>query len=345
MAALWMKFPDEVLLSHEFTAKTREALEEVFSNSSPDSAWRQALTLLGMQAPQGEKPMIAWHKNKPYFNWSSYTSIISEGSITLGKSEGGTYTQAFRYRFKCIFGLLKIQWKVARFMAHPPKEIDRLVESIALGLALQVMIIRLGSDQHKMADWLASSDKAPEKYHGIIKQIQAIQVRRTEISDVWYERFALSGVLEENIEALPEYFWDDEKPQSALEPEVFDQNAGKWKGKSVCAGFITGVAIVADKGFDLKQIKAIKEEKNAPLVLVFRSARPETTELFEYASAVLFSNGGILSHACTVAREMGIPCVTALGAGFFKVVKEVVEKEQGYCWLQVDAGEATVERF
>ncbi len=339
MATLWLKFPDEVLLSHEFTPQTKEKLEEVFSYYSLQSPWRKALTLLGMCSVQNAETMIRWHKNKPYFNWSSYTNIISGGSVTLNQGEDNPYVQVFSYKPKHVLGLLKIQWKVARFLAKPPKDMDKLVESIALGLALQSLITRFGPDHNKMADWLAAPDKTPSKYRETIEQIQSIQVRRTEISDVWREHFDLSGVSDEDIDGLPEYYWDDRVLEIKDESGAPPQNTGLWRGKPVCAGSVTGIAVVAGSDLDLEQIKAMKAESSAPVIFVFRSARPETTELFEYADAILFSNGGVLSHACTVAREMGIPCVTDLGTDLYKFF----EGEQGKRWLQVDASEATVE--
>lgn len=44
-------------------------------------------------------------------------------------------------------------------------------------------------------------------------------------------------------------------------------------------------------------------------VLVCRSSAPSWTGLFAVAGAVITETGGILSHAATVAREYGIPCI------------------------------------
>lgn len=44
-------------------------------------------------------------------------------------------------------------------------------------------------------------------------------------------------------------------------------------------------------------------------VLVCRSTAPSWTGLFATVGAVVTDSGGILSHASTVAREYGIPCV------------------------------------
>lgn len=50
-------------------------------------------------------------------------------------------------------------------------------------------------------------------------------------------------------------------------------------------------------------------------VLVCRSTAPSWTALFATVGAVITDTGGILSHAATVAREYGIPCVVGTREG------------------------------
>jgi phosphoenolpyruvate synthase/pyruvate phosphate dikinase len=76
-----------------------------------------------------------------------------------------------------------------------------------------------------------------------------------------------------------------------------------------------------------------------PLVLLFAQARPETVELFPFASGLVFAEGGALSHACTVAREMNIPAVTAVGIGFLKQVEAAGE---GVVRVTIDGGTGRV---
>ncbi len=57
-------------------------------------------------------------------------------------------------------------------------------------------------------------------------------------------------------------------------------------------------------------------------VLIFTSARPDSILFFGQASAVLFLKGGLLSHACSIAREQMLPCVTGLGPRFVQALNQ-----------------------
>jgi hypothetical protein len=54
----------------------------------------------------------------------------------------------------------------------------------------------------------------------------------------------------------------------------------------------------------------------------------------------LFAEGGVLSPACTVARERNIPSITGLGPGFFELIKA-----SDKLWLNMDGSTATVARI
>lgn len=341
MDTLWLKFPDEVLLGHVYTAETKKKLEDIFSNATPQSQWMKSLAILGIKSGSiNNEPMIYWYMNVPYFNWTYYVSLISGGSVSLHKSESGGYVLRFNSGFRQIISLISIQWKIARFLAKANIVEDILIESIALGIALQAQIFRLGADSDKMPEWLAARDLTPQKHLNTINQIQAIQVRRTHISDVWKEHFNVSEQSEHNIEGLPDYFWDDDIPKENVKtfPTQNISEDGAWKGKSVCAGMVSGIAIVVKPKFKADDFLNIRKEYDAPLIFIFKNARPESVELFECADAVVFCNGGVLSHACTVAREMNIPCVTAIGSEFYESIKG-----RASLWLHVDAREGKVE--
>ncbi len=344
MATLWLKFPDEVLLCHVFTAETQARLEQIFSPSQTQSPWLHSLSLLGFKTSHDTAaPMIKWHNNAPYFNWSHYIKMISGGSVAMIKAPDGGYTQSFNYNVKHIIAFVGTQWKIARFLGKTPNIENPLVESITLGIALQGLIIGLGTNDDNLEKWLAAPESVPPKHRKAIKQMQAVQMRRTEITDVWRTQFIPAQHSEKIDEDLPDYFWDDQipAPNKKPRPENTTLDSNTWKGKSVCSGNVTGMAILIDSQSTLDHLKAIKKGNNAPLILVFKSARPDTTELFEGTDALVFCNGGVLSHACAVAREMHIPCVTALGSAFFSDV----QSHEKTVWLHVDAHNARVTKI
>ena len=108
--------------------------------------------------------------------------------------------------------------------------------------------------------------------------------------------------------------------------------ATSWRGLPVSSGTVTGRAVFLSRDLTLPVT-------SDPLIAVFLRARPETTELFGQVVAVVYAEGGALSHACTVAREQGMPCVTGLGRPFFTLLSG----RDGAVWLSVDGAAGTVD--
>jgi pyruvate,water dikinase len=330
MPTLWLKFPDDMPFPAQPSPEQKQRLEDIFSTTEENSPWNQALRLLRLAPVAGR--LIYWHLDAPYFNWSAMAKVISGGAISTVKTEHGAFAFHVSYAPRHLFALLASQWKIARFERRPPTE-DKIAESLALGLVLQSLLLRLGRDEKYLATWLAGSADIPPKYLATVKQIQAVQLQRTALSPAWQEIFPHRyGEAPQN---LPAYFWDIPPFMAAPEKTAPPAETGVWKGQSVCAGQVTGLAVVAT---DKTDFAALKAQHKAPLILVFSRARPETTELFGHAAALVFAEGGILSHACTVARERNIPAVTGLGDDFFKQIQSI-----NISWLAVDGGSGTAK--
>jgi len=336
MATLWLKFPDEVLFSSRFSSEDKRKLENIFSTMDPQSPWSQALARLRFRATEPNIRLIDWRRDAPYFNWSCLAGVVSGGAVQAVRAPDGGYEMRISYKREHLWALLASQWRIARFLRPDAREKNDLAESIALGLVLQALILRLGAQAGQMPGWLAAPDVAPQQYRKTIRQM-----RRTDMSNVWKDVFPASAGENAPPEGLPDFFWDDAAPvpgNKAAQPPADAGKDGVWKGLSVCAGTVTGLAVAVPAVPEPAKLLALKEKYKAPLILVFRRARPETTELFSYADAVVFTEGGVLSHACTVAREMSIPSVTAVGPGFYELVKSG-EK----IWLSLDGSGATVK--
>ncbi|MEK7153227.1 MAG: PEP-utilizing enzyme, partial [Patescibacteria group bacterium] len=48
-------------------------------------------------------------------------------------------------------------------------------------------------------------------------------------------------------------------------------------------------------------------------ILVAETTSPEIMPACRKAAAILTNEGGLLSHAAIISREMGIPCIVGLG--------------------------------
>lgn len=336
MIILWLKFPDEVLSSHRFTENEQQKLSAIFTAYDPQSPWRQALALLNLKTEQ--VPMIKWFSGCPYYNWSEMIRLTSGGIIAPVTTPDGGYILQTRYTLGGLYLLLATQWNITRFLTRPTPANGTLAESIALGIALQSLIMRLGGDMEKIAASLAATGTAPPRDQKILAQIQTIQMRRTTISSVW-KAFLPAQSSETALLDLPEFFWDSNSPSPpSIKNEINATQQDHWKAMAVCSGKIVGLAIAVGRNDTVDSLSALKKQSNAPLILIFRNARPQSVEFFPVADALLFAEGGVLSHACTVAREMNIPSITALGTAFFKQIESAPKT-----WLTMDGQAGTVE--
>ncbi len=342
MSTLWLKFPDDASLPASFTPAEQEAFNDIYDATNENSVWRRAAALLGLAAR--ETPMVRWHKGLPYINWTQLVHMVSCGWIGVGQAAGGGYAyQAINNLLK-LPALLRSQWKTERYITSsttaplPATRDDRLVESTALGLALQAILLRLPAHTPQdLANWLATPAAAPVTVRKTVGQVQAIQKRRTQLSPAWAEVFP-HRVETTHPQQAPEFFWD-EPPADAPAPEavVPDTAITQWQGLPVCAGSVTGAAIYLRSA---TASLSVLDPAEFP-ILVFPRARPETVEVFEHASGLLFAEGGALSHACTVAREQGIPCVTGLGPDFLATIE--ARLKHGKVWLTLDGATGTVK--
>jgi phosphohistidine swiveling domain-containing protein len=317
MNILWLKVSDEVEIPGRLSESEQGKLAAAFDPANPDSSWSRALRALGMSQP-GFTHIIRFVNNTPYFNGTALALASSHGTVYPVEENG-----AITYRTRLgLLGLLRVlfaQWKLEKFLARPAGASDEpLEESIALGLAIQALMMRLPSKgEAELAAWLASPNNCPPASRSTVEKILGMQRRRNLLSRHWSSLFE-PGSKTDADPSLPKYFWDEPPAFSAPLPEAHmpsSSSGQSWKGIPVCPGLVEGelVWVEADNTFPA-------DKKDGLFVLAFGRARPETTEVFSRASALLFSEGGALSHACSVAREQGVPCVSGLGRTFTTAV-------------------------
>ena len=86
------------------------------------------------------------------------------------------------------------------------------------------------------------------------------------------------------------------------------------KGKTANKGVVKGKAkiITADYG-NFDGLKKIMEMMSKGDILVAETTSPELMPACSKASAIVTNQGGMMSHAAIVSREMNIPCVVGTG--------------------------------
>jgi pyruvate,water dikinase len=60
---------------------------------------------------------------------------------------------------------------------------------------------------------------------------------------------------------------------------------------------------------DLLEVRKIIPKMNQGDILVAQTTSPEYMALCKLAGAIVTDQGGMLSHAAIVSRELGIPCI------------------------------------
>jgi phosphohistidine swiveling domain-containing protein len=351
MSTLWLKFSQEATLPAQLSLEEEAKLDQVYDPADETSVWSQALAALGLKRRPAEK-LLRFHKGQPYVNWSLMVAMLGCGWITPVPAENETgFVCQSRTALLALPRLLSTQWRIAQYIERklapdcplPQENTAQLVESTALGIALQALLLRLPHHTpQEFARWLAAPDKTPLAVRKTMMQVQALQKRRTQLSSAWHRLFPpRAAALEEEMHALPESFWD-EPPEQGPKPDVValdSLRAQAWTGLPVCAGQVTGMAVPVR---NLAGLPAMDDPSAFP-IFIFPRARPETVELFGAATGLLYAEGGALSHACTVAREQGIPCITGLGPEFLYKVEAQLEKGKAV-WLTMDGmtGEVTL---
>lgn len=332
MNTLWIKFPDDAAFTAIPGADDKRALESVFDTGDPQSPWRAALAKVS--APFSSAPLIKWYLDAPYFNAGALAAAASGGAMVVRRLPDGGYDFGLRPGLWPFFALLRAQWRITRFRAAADALPDSLALSLALGIVMQSHLIRMGTHAAHLAAYLATPDETPPHLRALVTDIQVLQMRRTALSPLWAA--IIPADTAPFAAALPDYFWDDDEPAAPVTAPTI-ASGGPWKGVPVCAGRVTGRAVAVDHNTSLDDIAALRARIDDSIILIFRAARPHSVEFFPYAQGVLFCAGGALSHACTVARDRNLPCVTALGDGLWAVAAE-----GGVVHLSFDGAAGTV---
>lgn len=339
MKILWLAFPDDSLSGRRFDAPAQVRLAKIFDAGDPSSPWLRALDILKMPAPPADVQMIGWRDGAPYVNGSALAVIITDGTAVAVPDAARGYRFVTPRKLLSLPRVMGQQWRVTRFVQDRLRRLsapdrDPLVESLALGLAVQVLLMRLDAAAiAKMPQYLINPSAAPVMHRQTFSWLQELQMRRTALSPAWHQLF-LDVPTSDAAPPAP-FFWDDEAGVMLATPAAPSGNlGGLYHGQPVFAGRAQGPAEV------IMRTEDNPEPRNDRRIFVFRHARPETTVYFSQAGAVLYAHGGVLSHACVVARDMGVPCVTGLGDEFFE---QVTAPENQPLVLSVDAASGNVK--
>ncbi len=84
-------------------------------------------------------------------------------------------------------------------------------------------------------------------------------------------------------------------------------------GTVASRGIASGRVVIAPMLVDMKEILKIDSEMQQGDILVAESTTPDLMMLCKKAAAIITDQGGMLSHAAIISRELGIPCIIGTG--------------------------------
>ncbi|MBP7253803.1 MAG: hypothetical protein KBA75_10015 [Alphaproteobacteria bacterium] len=340
MPTLWLRFTEDSTLPPVLDTQAQQQLAAIFNNANPQSLWRRALQMLKLQ-PDPNEPMLNWFKDAPYVNWSALTRLVS-GDTLRPVAEGDKFTYRENYRLGALWRMTKAQWNISRYVQAqcdpdlplPDDNAEKLCESLALGCCVLALTMRIPSKKAELLhEGMADASKIPAAFQHVFTHIKAVQQRRNLLSPAWAVLFQ-HNTLRQQPTNLPAFFWDNPPADDAVSvapPAAEVRTQTSWRGIPVAGSAVTGRALLVENEADIVTARASTER----LVLIFPLARPETVELFPYAAAVLYGDGGALCHACSIAREQNLTCITGLGQGFIRALQGMVSQGQAVV-LKVD---------
>ena len=108
------------------------------------------------------------------------------------------------------------------------------------------------------------------------------------------------------LEEVVELGLQNQSGQDWAKVQATPSSDGRLMGTVACPGEVVAQAYVVGPEHKLSDFPA-------GWVLVISSARPDYVEEIARAAAVVTDNGGITSHAATIARDKNVPCLVGTG--------------------------------
>jgi phosphohistidine swiveling domain-containing protein len=303
---VWIPFSDDSLPDGYLDEQCLQKLETL---------WLSALRLLGYDTSSIGTNFFRQEDGRAYYNAGLLVSILTKDCLRMlaaNTEKPGKIIKA-KGLIRTTFELIRLHWKLEKFLAssgaklglHYSDDADSSrALSLALGICQQALIMRLPKHTPEtLARWIMAPLAAPAMARPTIFRLLSIQEQRDALASAWKNFFQVSSNVPTHS-----------APSHADEfSSVLSRERNSWKGLPVSPGITDGEYLVVSA----QTTADISMES----ILIFEKASPETVRLFAKAKGLVFVTGGVLSHACSVARERGIPCITGVGYGFLKELK------------------------
>lgn len=118
---------------------------------------------------------------------------------------------------------------------------------------------------------------------------------------------------------------------------VGQRKKGEVSGTIANKGKASGKVVIAPMLTDTEHVQRVANRMNQGDILVAHSTTPELISLCNKAAAIVTDQGGLLSHAAIVSRELNIPCIIGTG--------DATEILKNGDFIEVDADVGVVKKI
>ncbi len=107
-------------------------------------------------------------------------------------------------------------------------------------------------------------------------------------------------------------FGNDAKEKITVFKNLHEKQLSGLSGTIANRGKTTGVVRILDQGYEHKNLSKFLNEMHKGEILVAETTSPEIMVACQKAAAIVTNQGGLMSHAAIVSRELGIPCIVGV---------------------------------
>lgn len=160
-----------------------------------------------------------------------------------------------------------------------------------------------------------NDDEALSVLQDIVARIHTSQEQQTQIKNVLDASFAgdyLKGYFETVSTREFGLWFVDYAPKMGERLNHFYHPLQKVES-AIASGQAASVGDVVGSVYVVEQNNIHQESFPDGAILVCKMTTPDLVPLMQKAGAIVTDQGGILSHAAIVARELGVPCVVGTG--------------------------------
>lgn len=101
--------------------------------------------------------------------------------------------------------------------------------------------------------------------------------------------------------------------KKAIETATKMRKVNLGKGQTANKGKITGTVFVFHNDMsDTDQISALAERMPTGSILICETTSPDIAPLYKKANGLITAQGGIMSHASIISRELNLPCIVGM---------------------------------